>query len=93
MKATLIASILSITLSLLALTASQAASLRCGVRLITVGDYKARVLAECGEPDHVEVWEEERVYKFHRHPAYYGIYEDFEYSRRLYGYVSSTPGV
>ncbi len=86
MKATLFAAILSIILSLFVLGGSQAASLRCGVRLITVGDYKARVLAECGEPDHVEVWEEERIYKFRRHPAYYGVYEDFEYSGRRWGH-------
>jgi hypothetical protein len=75
MKTKLIVSILSIILSIFLFSNAQAASLRCGVRLITVGDYKARVLAECGEPDHVEVWEEERVTKFRRHPGYYGIYE------------------
>ena len=56
-------------------------SLRCGVRLITEGDYKAKVLAECGEPDHVEGWEEERVYGFRHHPSYYGNYENYEYRR------------
>ena len=84
MKAKRLASILAITLSLLALTTAQASSLRCGVRLITVGDYKARVLAECGEPDHIEVWEEERVYNFRHHPGTYGIYENYEYSDRNY---------
>jgi hypothetical protein len=59
---------------------SHAASLRCGVRIIAEGDYKDRVLAECGAPDHVEVWEEERVYKFQYHPRYYGIYDNYEYS-------------
>ena len=78
--------ILPLILSVLALTSANAASLRCGVRLITIGDFKARVLAECGEPDHVEVWEEERVYKFRDHPGYYGIYEDYEYSGRDYEY-------
>ena len=67
------------------MTASaHAASLRCGVRLITIGDFKARVLAECGEPDHVEVWEEEHVQRFNHHPGYYGIYENYEYSNRNY---------
>jgi uncharacterized membrane protein len=56
-----------------------AASLRCGVRIITEGDYKDRVLAECGTPDHVEVWEEERVYRFQYHPGYYGIYDNYDY--------------
>ena len=86
MKAKRLASILTITLSLLALTTAQASSLRCGVRLITVGDFKARVLAECGEPDQVEVWEEERVYKFRHHPGTYGVYENYEYSGRNYEY-------
>ena len=56
-----------------------AASLRCGVRIITEGDYKDRVLAECGAPDHVEAWEEEHVYRFRHHPAYYGIYDNYDY--------------
>ena len=43
-------------------------SLRCGVRLISEGDYKAKVLAECGEPDHVEIWEEERIYRYYYKP-------------------------
>ena len=41
--------ILLIILSIIALTDARATSLRCGVRLITEGDYKARVLAECGD--------------------------------------------
>ena len=56
-----------------------AASLRCGVRLITIGDYKDRILSECGEPDHVQVWEEERVYGFRYHPRYYGVDDNYEY--------------
>jgi squalene cyclase len=86
MTSKLIAFILPLIIALLALTSSHASSLRCGVRLITVGDFKARVLAECGEPDHVEIWEEERVYKFRHHPGYYGIYENYEYSDRNYEY-------
>ena len=73
--------ILLIILSIITLTDARATSLRCGVRLITEGDYKARVLAECGEPDHVEVWEEERVYGFRNHPSYYGNYDNYEYRR------------
>ncbi len=68
-----------IIIPILMLTDARATSLRCGVRLITEGDFKARVLAECGEPDYVEVWQEERVYGFRNHPGYYGIYEDYEY--------------
>ena len=65
-------------LLILATTNAQAVSLRCGVRLITEGDPKAKVLAECGEPDHVQVWEEERSYRYHYHPSYYGIYDDYD---------------
>ena len=70
-----------IMLSIITFTDARAASLRCGVRLITEGDFKDRVLAECGEPDHVEVWEEERVYGFRHHPSYYGNYDNYEYRR------------
>ena len=56
-----------------------AAGLRCGVRIISEGDYKDKVLAECGAPDQVAVWEEERVYGFQYHPSYYGIYDNYEY--------------
>jgi hypothetical protein len=73
---------LFITLSSLAPINAAAAGLRCGVRLITPGDYKDRVLAECGEPDHVQVWEEERVYGFRYHPQYYGVYDNYEYVHR-----------
>ena len=73
--------ILLIIILIVSLTDAHATSLRCGVRLITEGDFKARVLAECGEPDHVEVWEEERVYGFSRHPSLYGIYDDYDHMR------------
>ncbi len=86
MKATRIAFILSIILPILTLTHAHATSLRCGVRLITIGDFKDRVLAECGEPDHIEVWQEERVYGFHNHPGYYGIYDNYEYMHPDYEY-------
>ena len=79
MKPGRIALFLSLMLSIPMLTDARVSSLRCGARLITEGDYKARVLAECGEPDHVEVWEEERVYGFRHHPSYYGNYDNYEY--------------
>jgi hypothetical protein len=53
-----------IILFTLAATDTQALSIRCGVRLISEGDLKPKVLAECGEPDHVEIWEEERIYRY-----------------------------
>ena len=55
---------------------ASALSLRCGTRLISEGDYKAKVLAECGEPDHVETWEEERVYRYYYKP--YDDNQDYE---------------
>ena len=78
--------IILIILSISSLAEARISSLRCGTRLITEGDYKAKVLAECGEPDHVEVWEEERVYGFRRHPGYYGYYDTYEYDRNNYRY-------
>jgi len=78
--------ILLIIILIVSLTDAHATSLRCGVRLITEGDFKARVLAECGEPDHVEVWEEERVYGFDRHPSLYGIFDNYEHRRPDEGY-------
>ncbi len=69
-------------------THANAISLRCGVRLITEGDYKAKVLAECGEPDHVEVWEEERVYKYYYQPQEdYRYYDDYLEPRYLKDHV------
>jgi hypothetical protein len=86
MTSKLIAYTLALFLSILVLTSSHAASLRCGVRVIAVGDYKARVLAECGEPDQVDAWEEERVYGFRHHPGYYGIYENYEFRSKNDGH-------
>ena len=44
---------------------SLATSLRCGSRLISPGDFKGRLIEECGEPDFVEVWEEERIHDYY----------------------------
>jgi hypothetical protein len=72
--------------AVLTLTGTQALALRCGSRLISEGDPKVKVLAECGEPDYVEVWEEERVYRFHYHPRYYGFDDNYEYGDPDDGY-------
>jgi hypothetical protein len=74
--------VLGILIIILGLTPyhANAASLRCGTRLITIGDYKDRILSECGEPDHVQVWEEERMYGYRHHPQYYGIYDNYDFS-------------
>jgi hypothetical protein len=34
---------------------------RCGGRIVVEGDYAYGVIARCGEPDHVESWQEERI--------------------------------
>ena len=86
MKTRRIALILWIALSVLMLKNAHASSIRCGVRLITEGDHKAKVLAQCGKPDYVELREEERVYRFSRHPSYYGYYDNYEYERGDYRY-------
>ena len=52
-----------------------AIGLRCGTRLITVGDTKSKVLAQCGEPDHTEEWEEERIMRDFSQP-FYDEYDD-----------------
>lgn len=36
---------------------------RCGTRLVSDGDTKAQVIHKCGEPDVVDSWEEERIYR------------------------------
>ena len=82
MKSSRLALIACVMLSIPTLIDARVSSLRCGTRLITDGDYRDRVLAECGEPDHVEVYEEERIYGFRHHPSYYGNYDDYDYGRR-----------
>ena len=86
MKTSRSALILLIILSIPSISDARISSLRCGSRLITEGDFKAKVLAECGKPDYVELREEERVYRFRRHPSYYGYYDNYEYQREGYGY-------
>jgi hypothetical protein len=43
---------------------------RCGTRLISVGDSKFRVLSECGDPTHIDIWEEERIFRDFHAPKY-----------------------
>ena len=52
--------------------------LRCNGKIVSIGDTKSQVIDKCGEPDHIESWEEERIKKDH----YYsydndGSYEDY----------------
>jgi hypothetical protein len=60
-------------------------ALKCGVRLITEGDTKSKVLAECGEPENIEVWEEERTFRYFPWPTYgYNPYDDGQYREPRY---------
>lgn len=43
---------------------------RCGTRIITVGDTKSKVIAQCGEPNYIEEWEEERIMRDFHYPTY-----------------------
>jgi hypothetical protein len=56
-----------------------AIGLRCGTRLITVGDTKAKVISECGVPDYKEESVEERIMRDYHSPAYYK--DDYDWSR------------
>jgi hypothetical protein len=56
-----------------------AAGLRCGTRLITVGDTKPKVFAQCGAPDYTEEWEEERIMRDFRQSFNYE--NDYEWGR------------
>lgn len=47
-----------------------ASGLRCGTRIITVGDTKSKVFTLCGVPDYTEEWEEKRIMRDFRHEPY-----------------------
>ena len=49
--------------------------LRCSGKLVSIGDTKSQVIDKCGEPDHIESWEEERIKKDH----YYSYDDDRSY--------------
>ncbi|MGE5842624.1 MAG: DUF2845 domain-containing protein [Deltaproteobacteria bacterium] len=40
---------------------SLAFAFRCGTQLVGEGDSRYEVQHKCGEPDHIEYWEEERI--------------------------------
>lgn len=56
-----------------------AIGLRCGTRLITVGDTKPKVISQCGVPDYTEEWEEEQIMRDFRYPVY--SEDDYEWGR------------
>ena len=66
------------------LISSPAFAFRCNGRIVSLGDTKSQVVNKCGDPSHIESWEEERFTedeyyyqyrhyrsreKFHRHYA------------------------
>ena len=60
-------------------TQVSAIGLRCGTRLITVGDPKLKVISECGVPDYKEEWVEERIMRDFHSSAYFK--DDYEWGR------------
>ncbi len=60
MKATLLISFLAIAL-IIPIGNLAASDLRCGSRLVSVGDYRYDVLRKCGNPINVETWEDVRI--------------------------------
>ena len=60
MKKVWLSSVLVLCLLLIIGSHGMAADFRCGSKIITVGNYRYDVLRRCGEPAHVETWEEVR---------------------------------
>ena len=56
-----------------------AIGLKCGTRLITVGDRKSKVISECGVPTYKEEWVEERIMRDFHYPTY--DKDDYEWNR------------
>lgn len=50
-------------------------ALRCSGRIVSIGDTKSQVINKCGDPDHIESWEEERIKK----DRYYSYDNDRSY--------------
>lgn len=49
--------------ALILVTFHAAAAFRCGNKLVSVGDTKSEVLNTCGQPNWVDSWEEERLFR------------------------------
>ncbi len=61
MKITWISCLLMVMLLLAAASVVMASDFSCGSKIVTIRDRKYDVLAKCGEPSYVEVWEEARI--------------------------------
>jgi hypothetical protein len=60
MKTAILISLLAIVL-MIPMGDPAASDLRCGSRLVSVGDYGYDVLRKCGDPVNIETWEEVRI--------------------------------
>jgi hypothetical protein len=79
MKLTLVYFLIIFSLVFVSSTEVFAIGLRCGSRLITVGDTKSKVISECGVPDYTEEWEEELILRDFHSPVY--PRDDYEQGR------------
>jgi len=61
MKMTRISCLFMVILLLNATSVVTASDFSCGSKIITIRNHKYDVLRKCGEPSHVEVWEEVRI--------------------------------
>lgn len=60
MKTAILISLLAILL-IVPMGQPAASELRCGSRLVSIGDYRYDVLRKCGDPANIETWEEVRI--------------------------------
>ncbi|MBW1993184.1 MAG: DUF2845 domain-containing protein [Deltaproteobacteria bacterium] len=79
MEKTRIYYIVSVILAVILLSDGSAFALRCGNRLVCVGDTKSKMLHLCGEPDNVEIWHEELISAY----SYRPYRSDWEYRQHL----------
>jgi hypothetical protein len=56
-----ISCMMMVTLLLATVSHGMASDFSCDSKIVSVGDYRYDVLRKCGEPSHVEVWEEVRI--------------------------------
>jgi hypothetical protein len=63
---------------------------RCSGKIVYKGDTKSQVIEKCGEPDHIEYWEEERIKKDHYYSYdHYRPYEGYREPFLVEEYVRS----
>jgi hypothetical protein len=60
-----------------AVVVNPAEAMRCGSRLVSEGDPRDKVLADCGPPASVEAWDEEQ-YEYFGRPPNPRQYKEFE---------------